>query len=82
MEIRPGIQAGTVAVIKDNLDGVSAYGLKLDDPHISLPPDKLFLSRSVPLDFGARAFDAKILGREVEAFARIKSDRQEPLVIL
>src|SRR6185312_308343 len=77
VEVFPGVEAGVVAIIEDELHGVLAY--RLDRAHA----DRLFaeyqglLARAVPFDLGRRGMDAQVLERQLEAAAILEGDFQQ-----
>src|SRR5215469_11291547 len=71
MQIVPAVKPGVVTVIEADAHRVVADGLQRDDLHILLAGDDLFLAGAMALDFGARRFDAEILGWQDKALAGI-----------
>src|SRR5690349_50841 len=74
MQIGPAVEAGRMAVIEDDADGVVADRIEPDDPDAFLAGHRDLLAGSVTLDLGARAFDAQKLGRQLEPAAIVEGD--------
>src|SRR5215208_2050365 len=63
-QVRPAIDAGVVAIIEHDADGVVADRLDGGDLHMAAAGYDLLLAGSMALHFGRRALDAQILGRQ------------------
>src|SRR5690242_13740290 len=74
MEISPAVEAGRMAIIEDDSDGVVADRIEPDDPDAFLAGHRDLLAGTVTLDLGARTFDSQKLGRQLEAGAVLEGD--------
>src|SRR5260370_1411222 len=74
VEIVPGKDAGVVQIVELDPDGVVADRLQFEDADMGALADDRLLPGAVPLQFGRRAFDPQIFGRQAETLAVIEFD--------
>src|SRR5258708_37788620 len=79
VEIGPGIDPGVVEIVEGDAHRVVADRLQRDDPDMGAAGDQCLLPGSMTLDFGRRAFDAQILGRETELATVVVGDLEQLL---
>jgi hypothetical protein len=65
-----------VHIVEYQPDRIIANGMQLQDLDVLLSGNCPSLARRMTLDFGARATNAQIFGREIETLAIIEGDRQ------
>ena len=80
MQVIPREQAGVVTVVKFEFDGVIADRIDCADRDIAFAGHCFALGRTVPFDFGARAFDAEIFGGEMKMAPVLKADTEGSFV--
>src|SRR5262249_36561029 len=82
MQVVPGEEAGVVAVVEGDADGVVAHGFDLGDGDVLFAGDENFRRRSVALHLGAWAFDAEIFRRQLECGSVVEGGDQNALGLL
>ena len=80
MQVIPREQAGVVTVVKFEFDGVITDRIDRADRDIAFAGHCFALCRAMPFDFGARAFDAEILGGEMKMAPVLKADAEGSFV--
>src|SRR5690606_31246834 len=68
-QVFPGVDAGVVAIVEEQLDAVMADGFELGQFDEALTHLQHFLARAVTTHFGRRRMDTQKLGRQRETLA-------------
>jgi len=78
MQVPPSEQAGIVAVIEDDFDGILPNGFDCPHADVFLAQHEDFLPRTVPFDFRGRRVHPEVLERQLKPAAVREADFQHP----
>jgi hypothetical protein len=78
VQIPPGEQAGVMAVVEHNFDGILSDGLHRTDTDSLLSQHQHFLTRAMSFDFSRGGVHAQVLEGQLEPAAVHKTHFQQP----
>src|SRR5579871_3269165 len=78
VQVLPGVQAGVVAVVEDQLDRVLADRVHRADVHVLLAQHERLLPRTVALHLGRGGVHPQVLERQLEAAAVVEAHLEQP----